>query len=331
MISMKEELLNVRGLKTYFYTRKGTVKAVDGVSFNVKRGEIFGLVGESGCGKSVTALSIMRLVPDPPGKIVDGDVLFEGKNLLTKSEEEMRKIRGSGIAMIFQDPTSSLNPVMRIGDQIIESIQEHQVLNKSEAKEKVIGLMKSVGIPNPSLRYKEYPFEFSGGMRQRAMIAIAISCNTSLLIADEPTTNLDVTLQAQILDLIKNTSKFGDISILFITHNLGLIAWLCDRVAVMYSGKIVECADTETLFADPRHPYTKALLKCVPKSTGRKQKRLSIIRGRVPNLINVPSGCRFHPRCPYMIEKCSTEEPQTVEIAPGHSVRCHLPNKLGKE
>jgi peptide/nickel transport system ATP-binding protein len=328
---MKEELLNVRGLKTYFYTRKGTVKAVDGVSFNIKRGEIFGLVGESGCGKSVTALSIMRLVPDPPGKIVDGDVLFEGKNLLTKSEEEMRKIRGSGIAMIFQDPTSSLNPVMRIGDQIIESIQEHQVLNKSEAKEKVIRLMKSVGIPNPSLRYKEYPFEFSGGMRQRAMIAIAISCNASLLIADEPTTNLDVTLQAQILNLIKNTSKFSDISILFITHNLGLIAWLCDRVAVMYSGKIVECTDTETLFVDPRHPYTKALLKCVPKSTGRKQKRLSIIRGRVPNLINVPSGCRFHPRCPYMIEKCSTEEPQTVEIALGHSVRCHLPNKLVKE
>lgn len=328
---MREELLSIHGLKTYFHTRKGTVKAVDGVSFDIKRGEIFGLVGESGCGKSVTALSIMRLVPDPPGKIVGGDVLFEGKNLLAKSEEEMRKIRGGGISMIFQDPTSSLNPLMKVGDQIVESIQEHQGLDKAEAREKVIEIMESVGISSPSLRFSEYPFEFSGGMRQRIMTTIAISSNPSLLIADEPTTNLDVTIQAQILDLIKSISESNDISVLFITHDLGLIAWLCNRVAVMYSGKIVELVDTQTLFADPEHPYTAALLKCVPKTTGRKQKRLKVIRGRVPDLINVPSGCRFHPRCPYAMEICSKEEPQTVEIAPGHLVSCHLLDRLTKK
>jgi len=320
---MTVELLNVHDLKTYFYTREGKVKAIDGVSFNIKRGEIFGLVGESGCGKSVTALSIMRLVPDPPGKIVDGYISFLGESLLTKSEEEMRNIRGSKISMIFQDPTSSLNPIMRVGDQIIESIQKHQVLEKNKAKERVIDILESVGIPNPSIRMQEYPFQFSGGMRQRIMISIAISCNPLLLIADEPTTNLDVTIQAQILDLIKNISESNDISVLLITHNLGLIAWLCDRVAVMYAGKIVECADVDTIFSDPRHPYTLALLECVPR-IDQRQKRLKTIRGRVPNLINIPSGCKFHPRCPYSFKICSEEEPQTFQLTPDHSVSCHL-------
>lgn len=327
---MREELLSVRGLKTFFYTRKGTVKAVDGLSYDIKRGEIFGLVGESGCGKSVSALSVMRLVPDPPGKIVGGDVLFEGESLLAKSNDEMTNIRGSKISMIFQDPTSSLNPIMRIGEQIMETIQKNQRLKKAKAKEKAIEILKSVGIPSPLLRFQEYPFQYSGGMRQRIMISIAIACNPSLLIADEPTTNLDVTIQAQILDLIKNISKSNNMSVLLITHNLGIIAWLCDKVAVMYAGEIVECADTETIFLDPRHPYTRALLECVPKFD-QKQKQLMSIKGRVPNLISLPSGCKFHPRCSYAIKICSKEKPQTVEIYPGHSVSCHLLDKITKE
>jgi oligopeptide/dipeptide ABC transporter ATP-binding protein len=321
---MKEELLKVHGLKTYFYTRQGIVKAVDGVSFEIGKGETFGLVGESGCGKSVSALSVMRLVPDPPGKIVSGDILFKGKNLRITNEDEMRKIRGSKMSMIFQDPTSSLNPVMKIGDQILESIQEHQELDKAKAKEKAVELMDSVGIPNPSLRFAEYPFQFSGGMRQRIMIAMAISCNPDLLIADEPTTNLDVTVQAQVLDLIRNISRSDNVSVLLITHNLGLIAWLCDRVAVMYSGKIVEHANVEALFADARHPYTKALLECIPRLGEKDTKGLRVIAGRVPNLINLPSGCRFHPRCSHSMGICAKEEPKAIEVASGHWVSCHL-------
>lgn len=323
---MGETLLSVRGLKTYFYTREGTVKAIDDVSFDIKRGEIFGLVGESGCGKTVTSLSIMRLVPDPPGQIVDGDVLFEGEDLLAKSKQDMRDIRGGKIAMIFQDPSSSLNPVLTIGDQVMESIQKHQGFNKKQAEEKTIEILDLVGISNASLRLKEYPFQFSGGMRQRIMISIAISCNPSLLIADEPTTNLDVTIQAQILSLIKKISESKGISVLLITHNLGIIAWLCDRVAVMYSGKIVECADTITIFSDPKHPYTIALLGCIPK-LDQNEKELRVIKGRVPNLIELPSGCRFHPRCPEAMNICSKEEPQTVEITTGHSISCHLYNQ----
>jgi len=324
---MKEELLKVHGLKTYFYTRQGTVKAVDGISFEIGKGETFGLVGESGCGKSVSALSVMRLVPDPPGKIVSGDILFKGKNLRTVNEDEMRKMRGSKMSMIFQDPTSSLNPVMKIGDQILESIQEHQELDRMRTKEKAIELMDSVGIPNPSLRFAEYPFQFSGGMRQRIMIAMAISCNPDLLIADEPTTNLDVTVQAQVLDLIRNISRSHNVSVLLITHNLGLIAWLCDRVAVMYSGKIVEHANVEALFADARHPYTKALLECIPRLGEKDTKELRVIAGRVPNLIDLPAGCRFHPRCPYSVGICAKEEPEAIEVASGHSVSCHLVDK----
>ncbi len=324
---MKEELLKVHGLKTYFYTRQGIVKAVDGVSFEIGKGETFGLVGESGCGKSVSALSVMRLVPDPPGKIVSGDILFKGKNLRITNEDEMRKIRGSKMSMIFQDPTSSLNPVMKIGDQILESIQEHQELDKAKAKEKAVELMDSVGISNPSLRFAEYPFQFSGGMRQRIMIAMAISCNPDLLIADEPTTNLDVTVQAQVLDLIRNISRSDNVSVLLITHNLGLIAWLCDRVAVMYSGKIVEHANVEALFADARHPYTKALLECIPRLGEKDTEGLRVIAGRVPNLIDLPPGCRFHPRCPYSVGMCAKEEPEAIEVASGHSVSCHFVDK----
>lgn len=324
------ELLSIHNLKTYFYTRQGIVKAIDGVSFDIRKGEIFGLVGESGCGKSVTALSIMRLVPDPPGKIVHGDILFEGKSLLNRDENEMRKVRGGKVSMIFQDPTASLNPVMKVGDQIVESLREHQELDRSRAKARAIEIMESVGIPNPSLRFLDYPFQFSGGMRQRIMIAIAISCSPSLLIADEATTNLDVTVQAQTLDLIKNISESIDISVLLITHNLGLVAWLCDRVAVMYSGKITESADTQTLFMNPRHPYTKALLECIPGLTD-KERQLRVISGRVPNLIQVPPGCRFHPRCPFSMEICSKEEPQTIQVTPEHWVGCHLFDESSKK
>jgi len=325
---MTEELLNVRGLKTYFYTRQGVVKAVDGVTFSVRKGETFGLVGESGCGKSVTALSIMRLISDPPGKTVGGEVLLEGEDVLRKTTEETRKMRGRKMSMIFQDPTSSLNPIMKIGDQILETILEHQDLDKRDAKEKAIAIMQSVGIPNPSLRYEEYPFQFSGGMRQRAMIAIATSCNPSLLIADEPTTNLDVTVQAQTLELIKSISEKEGIAVLLITHNLGLVAWLCDRVAVMYSGRIVEQADTGAIFDKARHPYTRALLECIPRISERDDKRLRVIKGRVPNLISVPPGCSFHPRCPYSIDMCSDREPELVEVEKDHWVSCFLSDQL---
>jgi len=326
---MKEPLLRVRSLKTYFYTRKGIVKAVDGASFEINRGEIFGLVGESGCGKSVSALSIMRLIPDPPGKIVSGDIIFEGENLLSKTKNEMSNIRGRKISMVFQDPTSSLNPIMKIGGQITESLQKHQRFDRNKSKDRAIEIMETVGISNAPLRFQEFPFQFSGGMRQRIMISIAISCSPSLLIADEPTTNLDVTIQAQILELIKNISESEDVSVLLITHNLGLIAWLCDSVGVMYAGKIVESASVETIFSDPKHPYTIALLECIPKIE-QKQNRLSVIQGRVPNLIEIPTGCRFHPRCPYSMDICTEVDPPISEISLGHSLSCHLYLKNGR-
>jgi oligopeptide/dipeptide ABC transporter ATP-binding protein len=328
---MTEELLSVKELRTCFYTRQGTVKAVDGVTFDLRKGEIFGLVGESGCGKSVTALSIMRLVSDPPGRISGGKILLEGQDILAKSREDMRRIRGERMSMIFQDPTSSLNPIMKIGDQIVETILEHKEVSKSEAKKKAIGIMHSVGIPNASLRFHEYPFEFSGGMRQRAMIAIAISCSPSLLIADEPTTNLDVTVQAQTLELIKGISEKEGISVLLITHNLGLVAWLCGRIAVMYAGKIVERASTHVIFKNALHPYTRALLECIPRISGQGDRRLKVIKGRVPNLVNMPSGCRFQPRCPYAIDRCLKEEPDLVEIEKDHWVSCFLSKELSEK
>lgn len=321
---MAKELLNVQDLKTYFYTREGVVTAVDCVSFNVEQGEIFGLVGESGCGKSVSALSVMRLVPDPPGKIIGGRILFKGENLLTLPEHRMREIRGAEISMIFQDPTSSLNPIMKVGDQIKEAVVKHQ--GPDHAKDRVMEALKAVGIPNPQLRSEEYPFQFSGGMRQRIMIAMAISCNPSLLVADEPTTNLDVTIQAQILDLIRTISETRKTSVLLITHNLGLVAWLCRRVAVMYAGNIVERADTHTFFGNPLHPYTRALLACIP-DVSCKSGELTVIKGRVPTLIDSPPGCRFYERCESRKQVCSREKPELVEVTPGHFVSCHLVRK----
>ena len=318
---MAEKLLEVRGLKTYFYTDDGVVPAVDGVDFSLGKGETLGIVGESGCGKSVTSLSIMRLIPDPPGKIVDGEILFDGSNLLEKSEAEMRSIRGNDISMIFQEPMTSLNPVFTIGDQIMEAIILHQRLSKAEARERAIEMLRLVGIPVPERRIDEYPHQLSGGMRQRVMIAMALSCNPKLLIADEPTTALDVTIQAQILDLMRKLRDEFGTAIMLITHDLGVVAELAERVVVMYAGKIVEEADVVPLFGEPLHPYTVGLLGSIPKLT-EQQERLQVIEGVVPNPAFMPKGCRFHPRCKEAREICKVEEPELMELSPGHHVAC---------
>lgn len=325
---MAEPLLSVQGLKTYFFLERGVVKAVDGVDFEINKGEIFGVVGETGCGKSVTSLSILRLIPSPPGKIVEGKVIFEGENLLEKSKEEMRKIRGNKISMIFQDPHTSLDPVFTVGYQIAESIELHQVIEQhlisaEEVPKKVIEMLKLVKIPDPEHRVVEYPHMFSGGMKQRTMIAMMLSCNPSLLIADEPTTAVDVTIQAQILDLMRELRQKLGMSILIITHNLGVIAEMCDRVAVMYAGNIVEQADLKTLFKSPKHPYTHALLEAVPK-VGTKKGELASIPGMVPSLITPPPGCKFHPRCSHAMDICRKKFPQMVEIGKGQLARCFL-------
>jgi len=325
---MAEPLLSVQGLKTYFFLERGVVKAVDGVDFEINKGEIFGVVGETGCGKSVTSLSILRLIPSPPGKIVEGEVIFEGENLLEKSKEEMRKIRGNKISMIFQDPHTSLDPVFTVGYQIAESIELHQVIEQhlisaEEVPKKVIEMLKLVKIPDPEHRVVEYPHMFSGGMKQRTMIAMMLSCNPSLLIADEPTTAVDVTIQAQILDLMRELRQKLGMSILIITHNLGVIAEMCDRVAVMYAGNIVEQADIKTLFKSPKHPYTHALLEAVPK-VGTKKGELASIPGMVPSLITPPPGCKFHPRCSHAMDICRKKFPQMVEIGKGQLARCFL-------
>jgi len=322
VVSLTKNLVEVKDLKTYFYTEDGVVPAVDGVSLHVKRGETLGIVGESGCGKSVTSLSIMRLIPDPPGKIIDGTVLFEGDNLLTKSDSEMRKIRGNDISMIFQEPMTSLNPVYTVGDQIAEAIILHQGLSKRQAMEKAVDMLKLVGIPAPEQRVREYPHQLSGGMRQRVMIAMALSCNPKLLIADEPTTALDVTIQAQILELMKGLKQELDTAIMLITHDLGVIAEMAERVVVMYCGKIVEEADVFDLFANPMHPYTEGLLNSIPKLTTKKA-RLHVIEGVVPNPLNMPGGCRFHPRCPYAMDMCKEQQPE-LELVNGHQVACWL-------
>jgi len=316
-----ERLLEVRGLKTYFYTEDGVVPAVDGVDFVLNKGETLGIVGESGCGKSVTSLSIMRLIPDPPGKIVDGEIIFEGSNLLEKTEAEMRNIRGNDISMIFQEPMTSLNPVFTIGDQIMEAIILHQRLTKAAARERAIEMLRRVGIPSPERRIDEYPHQLSGGMRQRVMIAMALSCNPKLLIADEPTTALDVTIQAQILDLMRKLRDEFGTAIMLITHDLGVIAELAERVVVMYAGKIVEQADVKPLFANPLHPYTVGLLGSIPKLT-EQQDRLQVIEGVVPHPAFLPKGCRFHPRCKEAREICKVEEPELMEQEPGHLVAC---------
>ena len=325
---MNETLLNINDLKTYFFIAEGAVKAVDSVHLKMGVGEVLGLVGESGCGKSTMALSIMRLIRHP-GKIVGGEIWFEGENLLGKSEGEMRKIRGGRISMIFQNPMSSMNPVFTVGSQIAEAIKLHQDAQKHEVREKVVEILGKVGIPSPSERVKDYPHEYSGGMLQRAMIAMALSCNAKLLIADEPTTNLDVTIQAQILELMRTVRKEFGASILLIGHDFGVISELCDKVAVMYGGKLVEHADLATIFKEAKHPYTQALLESIPRLDVETE-RLRIIPGSVPQLINPHPGCRFHPRCEYAKEICSKEDPPLIEIGQGHSVACFLYGSIDK-
>lgn len=313
-------LIKVEDLKTYFYTEDGVVPAVDGVSFSIEAGKTLGLVGESGCGKSVTSLSIMRLIP-PPGRIVGGRIIFDGINLIDLPESEMRKIRGNKISMIFQEPMTSLNPVFTVGSQIAEAIQLHQGLDRNSAMERAVELMRLVGIPSPELRVKDYPHQLSGGMRQRVMIAMALACNPKLLIADEPTTALDVTIQAQILELIKELrEKFG-MSVLLITHNLGVVAETADNVAVMYAGRIVEYGTVRDIFKNPLHPYTWGLLQAIPRLDTTRE-RLLTIEGTVPDMLSLPMGCKFAPRCMFVKPKCEESEPPLEEISPGHFSRC---------
>ncbi len=320
---MAKDLVEFKNLKTYFYTEDGIVKAVNDVSFKIKEGQTVGVVGESGCGKSVTSMSLMRLIPNPPGKIIDGDILFEGKSVLSLSEEEMREIRGNKISVIFQEPMTSLNPVFTVGDQISEAVILHQKLNKQEAREKAIEMIKLVGIPRAEEIVDAYPHELSGGMRQRIMIAMALSCNPKLLIADEPTTALDVTIQAQILDLMRNIKEKLNTSIMLITHDLGVIAEMADYVVVMYAGKVVEEAAVEELFKSPTHPYTIGLLKSKP-ILNQEEDRLYSIPGQVPNPIGMPDNCYFCERCEKAMDICKKKIPPLKEIKPGHKVACWL-------
>ncbi|NJE60708.1 ABC transporter ATP-binding protein [Thermococcus sp. 21S7] len=314
------KVLEIRDLYINFRTMWGVAKVLNGVSFEINDGEIFGLVGETGCGKSVTALSVLRLLPS--NAQISGEIIFKGENLLEKSEEEMRKLRGKEISIIFQDPMTSLNPLFKIGDQMVDIITLHEGLSKEEALEHARNLLKSVGLSDPGRILNSYPHELSGGMRQRIMIAMALSSNPSLLIADEPTTALDVTIQKQILRLILDLRDRYSFSVLLITHDLGVVAEVCDRVGVMYAGNIVEIAPTEELFENPLHPYTQGLLSVVPDP--RTKKPLKPLRGSVPSLLNPPSGCRFHPRCDYAKDVCSRVKPELIERSPGHFVACHL-------
>lgn len=321
---MQDILLKIEGLKTHFFTGAGVVKAVDGLDLEIRKGETLGIVGESGSGKSITAMSVMRLVPNPPGKIVAGRIFFAGADLLLKSEAEMRSIRGNSIAMIFQDPMTSLNPVFTIGDQIAENIKLHQGLGKKAAWARAGEMLEKVGIPDAGARAGDYPHQFSGGMRQRAMIAMALSCNPQLLIADEPTTALDVTIQAQILDLMRQLKEEYHTSIMLITHDLGVVADLCDRVLVMYAGRPVEFAVLADLFTDARHPYTWGLMRSIPRLDEETKERLEPIEGQPPDLRKLPAGCRFAERCPRVMAHCWTDCPEMRELAPGHLAACHL-------
>ncbi len=323
---MSDALVKVEDLRTYFYTEDGMVPAVDGATFHIDRGETLGVVGESGCGKSVSALSVLRLIPDPPGKILEGSsIMFEGEELLTKRESAMRKIRGNDISMIFQEPMTSLNPVYTVGDQIMEAIILHQGLSQREAKNRAIEMLRLVGISDPDQRVDEYPHQMSGGMRQRVMIAMALSCNPKMLIADEPTTALDVTIQAQILELMKELKEELGMAIMLITHDLGVIAEMAERVVVMYAGKIVEEATVFDLFGEPQHPYTEGLLNSIPR-LDRAGGRLHVIEGVVPNPLNMPVGCYFNPRCPYAMDICRSEHPELIELN-GRRVACWLHDK----
>jgi oligopeptide/dipeptide ABC transporter ATP-binding protein len=316
-------LLSVKNLSTHFFIEEGVAKAVQDVSFSIKKGKTFALVGESGCGKSVTALSIMRLVPAPPGKVVAGEIVFEGRDLSALSEKQMRNVRGNKIAMIFQEPMTSLNPVYTVGNQIVESIRLHQKKDAESAWADAVGMLRKVGIADPQQRISEYPHQMSGGMRQRVMIAMAISCEPRLLIADEPTTALDVTIQAQILDLLDELQAQNGMSILLITHDLGVVAERADDVAVMYASRIVEVADSESLFAEPLHPYTQGLLKSLPR-LGFSGRRLQTISGNVPEPLRFPAGCKFHPRCSVGCsdKRCQTIEPTLKKVEAGRSVAC---------
>lgn len=316
-------ILKVEDLKTYFNTNDGIVKAVNGVDFELHRGETLGIVGESGCGKSVTNLSIMKLIPSPPGKIMGGKAIFNGTDIFEMPDDEVRRLRGGKISMIFQDPMTSLNPFLRISTQMVETIRLHQRLNREEAKQKAIDMLKLVGIPNPAARVDDYPHQFSGGMRQRVMIAMALSCNAEILIADEPTSALDVTIQAQILELMKKLSEDLGTAVIIITHDLGVVAGMCDNICVMYAGRVVEKAAVDELFNDPKHPYTKSLIKSVPRLDQPGRERLFSIEGQPPNLIDLPDSCAFHPRCPYAMDICRAKYPPEYDFG-GRTARCWL-------
>lgn len=316
-------LLDVVNLHTHFFTKAGTVKAVDGIDFSVKPGETLGIVGESGSGKSITAMSILGLIPSPPGKIVDGGIYFKGENLLDKKEKQLRQIRGKEIGMVFQDPMTSLNPVFTVEKQMVETIRAHENFSKKQARDRSLELLNLVGIPDPKKRLTSYPHEFSGGMRQRIMIAIALACNPSLLIADEPTTALDVTIQAQILDLFRRMQRELDMGIIMITHDLGVVSEVCDRVMVMYAGKPAEFSETKNLFDRAKHPYTLGLMNSIPKITPEKHK-LEAIDGVPPDLHGLPKGCSFAPRCKHVMESCLNIDPELKEVDNNHHVRCLL-------
>lgn len=317
-----DKLLEVKDLATYFFTQDGVVKAVDGISYDLAEGEVLGVVGESGCGKSVHALSIMRLVANPPGRTVAGDITFEGENLLEMDDAEMRHIRGNRIAMVFQEPMTSLNPVLTIGRQLTETLELHQGMGKQQARNRAAELLQTVGIPDANQRLSDYPHQFSGGMRQRVMIAMALSCNPRLIIADEPTTALDVTIQAQILELMRDLAKEFGTAMIIITHNLGVVARYAHRVVVMYAGKIIETGSAADIYGNPRHPYTMALLNSVPRLDASERIRLDAIEGLPPDLVDLPQGCAFAPRCKFAYERCTQEVPTLVETDTNHTSAC---------
>lgn len=318
---MAEPILEVKGLKTYFYTEEGVLPGVDGLDFTLEQGKVLAIVGESSCGKSVTSLSILRIVQSPPGRIIAGEILYNGKDLLKLSERDMRKIRGNDISMIFQEPMTSLNPVLTCGYQISEAILQHKDLSRSSAREKAIRMLKKVGIQSPETRYNCYPHELSGGMRQRVMIAMALCCSPELLIADEPTTALDPTIQAQILELIGDLQRETGMTVVYITHDLGVVAETCRRAIVMYAGRVMETADVRDLFRSPAHPYTAGLMKAMPK-LNEKCGRLYSIEGNVPNFADMPAGCAFHDRCPVRMDICARERPGVCTVGPEHTVCC---------
>ena len=328
MTNAGQHLLEVKDLTTRFYTDDGVVHAVDGISYTLNEGDTLGVVGESGCGKSVHALSIMRLIPTPPGKIEHGEVLFRGRNLLELREDDMRKVRGAEIAMIFQDPMTSLNPVKTVGFQIIEALTLHQGMDKGQARERTVELLTMVGIPEARQRVDDYPHQFSGGMRQRAMIAMGLSCNPSILIADEPTTALDVTIQAQIVELVKQLQLKIGMTVIWITHDLGVIAGLAERVNVMYAGKIVESGPVKTIYGNPHHPYTLGLLGSLPSHGTRMNERLFSISGEPPDLVDMPAGCAFAPRCEYVVPRCMEVVPPLEEVGYGHHTACWEKEKV---